>query len=261
MIYQKLRRIAILCKYNNPFHVLFSHLIGFAKLNKTARYNISGVKLKVRQRSTDLEAAISCLEEGEFDSLSLAYENNTSGIIIDAGAYIGTAAIAFSKMYPNATILALEPSTENYKLLCSNTTAYPNIKPINLALTAQENTNPIKLLNGGRGNWSFTLVQPKDQEYKDIEYVETITIDKLMEEYQAIKLILLKLDIEGAEDELFKHPMWMKYTNIICVELHENNAPGCTKNFYTANKDRYIYTQGGEKFFSIGQSYFKDIKY
>jgi len=52
----------------------------------------------------------------------------------------------------------------------------------------------------------------------------------------------------------------MKYTNIICVELHENNAPGCTKNFYNANKDRYIYTQGGEKFFSIGQSYFEDIR-
>ena len=50
------------------------------------------------------------------------------GLIIDAGGYLGTAAIAFSEAYPDATVVTIEPSPENFALLVQNTAAYPNIR-------------------------------------------------------------------------------------------------------------------------------------
>lgn len=46
-------------------------------------------------------------------------------VIVDAGANIGLTAVYFANQFPAARILALEPESSNYALLCKNTAAYP----------------------------------------------------------------------------------------------------------------------------------------
>mgnify|MGYP000361339186 CR=1 FL=1 len=53
---------------------------------------------------------------------------------------------------------------------------------------------------------------------------------------------LLKIDIEGAEKELFSEntDYWLGKVNMIIIELHDWMRKDCSKNFYSAIK-KYKY--------------------
>ncbi|HZC80198.1 MAG TPA: hypothetical protein VE222_00515, partial [Nitrospiraceae bacterium] len=53
--------------------------------------------------------------------------NITPRLIIDGGANVGYAAIFFARRYPHASIVAVEPEPQNFRLLERNTAAYPNV--------------------------------------------------------------------------------------------------------------------------------------
>ena len=58
--------------------------------------------------------------------------------------------------------------------------------------------------------------------------VPTVTMPALLERHGAIDI--LKLDIEGAEGELFRGDTgWLAHTRMVVLELHERYAPGCTE--------------------------------
>jgi FkbM family methyltransferase len=54
--------------------------------------------------------------------------------ILDLGAYVGFAAIFLAQRFPDAEIVCVEPSAENFRLLMLNTSAYSNIRQINAAV-------------------------------------------------------------------------------------------------------------------------------
>jgi hypothetical protein len=117
---------------------------------------LSGIPITVRTTTPDLEVAINCLN-GEFDRLCAAIPALRHRLIIDAGGYIGTAAIAFARRYPNATIVTLELNTANYYILVKNTAAWPNIVTMNTALAPEPCVSI--LYNRGTGEWGFTLIE------------------------------------------------------------------------------------------------------
>ena len=48
---------------------------------------------------------------------------------------------------------------------------------------------------------------------------------------------LLKVDIEGAEREVFASPAaWIERVGVIIIELHDRFVRGCALNFYTATR-------------------------
>ncbi|PLW68660.1 FkbM family methyltransferase [Pseudohalioglobus lutimaris] len=158
-------------------------------------------------------------------------------IIIDAGANIGLASIFFANKYPGAKIIAIEPEESNFILLRENTANYPNIHPLQAALW---NTNEkISLVDPGLGKWGFMTESGEEdalnREHSPGEHgqVEGITVDKILEDFQLEHIDLLKIDIEGAEKEVFADTSnWLDKVDTIIVELHERMKPGCTRSFY-----------------------------
>ncbi len=92
--------------------------------------SINGNQVYVRTNTSDLEVAISSLYRREYDHIDLS----EPGVIIDAGANIGTSSIFFARKYPGARIFAIEPETSNFTLLKKNTRKYRNIVPIKAAI-------------------------------------------------------------------------------------------------------------------------------
>ncbi len=63
--------------------------------------------------------------------------------------------------------------------------------------------------------------------------VNGITVDKIMKDFNLKKIDILKIDIEGAEKEVFQDTsFWIKKVNSIVIELHEDLKPGCSRSFY-----------------------------
>src|SRR5689334_22116530 len=77
---------------------------------------IGGRRLFVRPATPDLGVATTCFE-GEFSEAIKAAVPLHHNLIIDAGADIGTSAIIFAEAFPDATVLAIEPSRENFSVL------------------------------------------------------------------------------------------------------------------------------------------------
>jgi FkbM family methyltransferase len=223
---------------------------------KTIAVRIKKEYLYIRTSSPDLGVALASLG-GEFESISKAYPKSQKGLIIDAGGYIGTAAIALAKMYPEATVVTIEPSSENFEILKKNIVNYKDIHVENAALVPHA-TGSVQLHNRGTGDWGFTVVEaPQDADPQFIQNVETITIENILFKYGYDDVMVLKMDIEGGEYQLFHEMSWLRSTSVLLVELHERIVRGCEIAFFHANTGRYVYRDRGEKYISIGENYFQ----
>lgn len=154
--------------------------------------------------------------------------NTEPKVIIDAGANIGLTSIYYSITYPEAQIIAIEPELSNYKLLKENIKSYPNIFSINKALWHK--IAPLKISNPNDQKFSFRV-----EESDNYSEVKAITIDELIKQYKFSYIDILKIDIEGAEKEVFSNrPNWVSKVGMIVIELHDRIRVGSNRSFYTA---------------------------
>jgi FkbM family methyltransferase len=149
-------------------------------------------------------------------------------VIVDAGANVGLASILFANRYPQAKIFAIEPEHDNFTLLTENVHPYDNIVPLHAALWGENTT--IHLMDPGDGAWGF-MTEPAGEG----RAVRAITVDRLMSDHGIGHIDILKVDIEGAEKEVFADTSaWIDRVGSIIVELHEGLKGGCNRSFYNA---------------------------
>lgn len=147
------------------------------------------------------------------------------------------ASVFFANKYPQAQIIAIEPEAANYELLRKNTAPYPNVTCIEAALWKTDTM--LVLADPGGGNWSFqTFESSKPGKARRRQTVEGITVGTLMTRFGIDRVDFLKVDIEGAEKEVFEGtPSWVNNVGLIAVELHDWARIGCSRSVYLATKD------------------------
>lgn len=226
--------------------------MGILRRHATTGISIFATPIHIRTGTPDLRVAHSCLG-GEFRE-ALAQTRPTHGFIVDAGGYIGTAAIAFARAFPDSTVVCLEPHPENYALACRNTRDFPNVTVLNKALAPADTTTTLR--NRSTGHWGYTTVAaPADaRESLPIDDVAAVSIPTLLANFGKDGIDLLKLDIEGAEHDLLAgDTVWIGNTGVIVAELHDRIVAGCTQVFERATVGRKNFSDGGEKIVSVQQ--------
>lgn len=205
----------------------------------------------VRPNTPDIEVTVTSLG-AEFEPLGVVLNEEYNGLVVDAGGYIGTAAIKLSETFPNAQIVSIEPSSENFEILIRNTSSYRNISAIRAALVPTPKGHVV-LSNRGTGQWGYTIVDaPLDNPASEaIENTPTITLDDIRRQFHEQRIGLLKLDIEGGEKDLFDNGgEGLAGVNAIFVELHDRIVSGCTDAFLRFSENRVNSNFGGEKYLS-----------
>ena len=198
------------------------------KTGKTGELRLPGLKntIHLRNKTDDVKLFKQLMFHREYRFTSPI----TPGFIIDAGANIGLSALFFATSYPSAEIIAIEAEGENYKLLCHNTSNYPNIKCIHAGLwhksTTLEVTNPAAATTG------FMVNETSADNPNGFKAVST---DDILSSHNKAFIDIYKVDIEGAEKEvLSKNSEWLAKTKILIIELHDRKKPGCTRAFFEA---------------------------
>ena len=174
-------------------------------------------------------------------------------VIIDAGANIGLASVYFANQYPDAKIIAIEPEKSNFDLLKENTAPYPNITAIQAALWNRN--EEINLVDPGLGKWGFMTdgKNPSGNSPDNVCHaVKALTVDRIIEDYGLKRVNIRKVDIEGAEKEVFSDTSaWIDSVDSIIVELHERMKPGCNRSFYVgSNGFDHEWSQGENVYLS-----------
>jgi FkbM family methyltransferase len=180
-------------------------------------------RIQVRVSTSD----VGIFQEIFLDHLYLTPPGISPKFIIDGGANVGFTSIYFAMCFPEAQIIAIEPEYSNFEILSNNVKSYLNIRAINAALWSEKCC--ISLSNPDDLNCAFR-VEPKAS-----GEIETLTLDDLFKLAPDGQIDLLKVDIEGAERELFsKRDMRLNNVSCVMIELHERFAPGCGASFRTA---------------------------
>lgn len=142
-------------------------------------------------------------------------------LIIDCGANIGASPALFATLFPNATILAVEPDKDNYELLVKNARNFHAVNPLLAAVAGFDGWALIT--NAGDG---ANMRRTKIVDDKAAETVKALSLSTLLSKQAGIPFIL-KVDIEGAELDFFAaNTDALSRFPIILVELHDWLYPG-----------------------------------
>lgn len=146
--------------------------------------------------------------------------------IVDAGANIGMASIYFAHRYPGAKIIAIEAEASNFAVLARHVRPYPAIIPVHAALwnrDGQINVSEPDPATGAHGKWGFVTSEGPGAK------VLAVTMHTLMQEMCIPAIDLAKIDIEGAEHEVFQDTRWLNSIGCLMIELHDRFRPGCSE--------------------------------
>lgn len=205
----------------------------------------SDVKVYLRENSSDEALFKVLVNEDEYGYI--AFER-TPKIIVDAGANIGLASVQFAMKYPEATIYSIEPEDENFEMLKKNTETYSNIKPIQAALMNYDGSGTV--LDIGEGDLAYQIGTDMAE---GIQSVKCVSITSLCEKNSISQIDLLKIDIEGAEKEIFSGDCsWLDSVSVLIIELHERYKAGCNEAVFNAIRDKFdMEWIGGENFYFV----------
>lgn len=142
-------------------------------------------------------------------------------IVIDCGANIGTSTYWLATEFPLARILAVEPDAENARYAELNTSVCGNVRVIQGAISAAD--GKVDLDQAERGADSYRTVVSENGT------IPAYSIAGLLRQEDATgeQLLLVKIDIEGFEENLFaQNTDWVADASVIIVEPHDWMLPG-----------------------------------
>ncbi len=194
------------------FVMIFGGILLQIKRKIITVFDFRGEKISMQIDSlrTDISMLTECFYFESYLHEKLSIGKN--GLIIDAGGYKGDSTVYLSKMYPLARFVVLEANSSLIDYIKTNLelNKIKRYKIINKALCDFKGTIKFKIndnLQYSRGS--------NDGE----TFVETITIEDINNQFGRISL--LKLDIEGAEEDVLVRSNLSKVDAII-MEAHND---------------------------------------
>lgn len=192
--------------------------------------------LFIRRETTDSQIVGQIFVDGAFNLSGLPCEDKLlsklrdirqSGkrpLIIDAGANIGLSAISFVAQVPDSLVVAIEPELGNFQMLVANTEGLP-ILPLPFALGGRFGL--VEVLNPSEGEWGYRT-HTLDKDETGVDAIPSITVRDILDEFSAaFTPFIVKLDIEGAEKDVFSYDTgWIDQVPLIIVEPHDWMLPG-----------------------------------
>jgi len=141
--------------------------------------------------------------------------------IIDLGAHIGLSSLYFLSRYPRATLLAIEPHIGSFNLLRHNLEPWIDsgqCVPLHAAVWSKDGFLSPAVSVDAWYQASFR-VQPRGE--SGAGSIRGLSMDTLIRMSGSNEIHLVKIDIEGAEAELFRSNLaWLQEVQCLAIEFH-----------------------------------------
>lgn len=181
-------------------------------------------------------------------------------LIVDAGANIGASALYFLNTFKKSFLFTIEPEINNWHILEINTVDFDNKFNMHGAIAEQD--GELTLVDPGLSDWGFrvTNLNSKTVGARKTKTVKSISPVSVLNhpECQGTVPLLFKVDIEGAEELLFRgDTSWMNQFPCLIIELHDWMLPfsGSSRNFLSAvAKYDFDFIHRGENIFLFNRA-------
>lgn len=153
-------------------------------------------------------------------------------LVIDCGANIGLSALYYAHHLPKARIVGIEPDAGNVALAQRNTAHLPLVEII--AAAVHDTPGVLEIANPDAEKFAFITREVAAGGSPGAGggtggsiCVPAVTIDGLMARYGAKSVLIVKVDIEGAEATMFRsNTRWLGRCRLLTVETHDWLFPG-----------------------------------
>lgn len=176
--------------------------------------------LKCRAGSSDLDVFRQIYVHREYRCLDHIED---PPLIVDCGANVGFSAVYFLTRFPRARLIAIEPDPGNYAQLVENLKPFGDrVETILAAVWPSAKELVFTHFRDGR-EWSRSVRESAPGESGS---VAAIDIPGIIARSGSEHIPLLKIDIEGAEAQLFAEntEAWLGKVDNLVVELHDENC-------------------------------------
>ena len=192
-------------------HIRFAKWYKETSIDISIYCNATAVRLRLESSDVVTFEKIFVWQEYAFSHCSKA------SIIMDCGANAGFSAMWYALGFPYATIIALEPDEDNYKMLLKNTEAFANVLPIHCGLWSRE----CRLVNVScttRAD-SYHFCEGGSHATRSVRGSD---VDSIRRRFLLGGVDILKIDIEGAEEAVFTEACasWLESTACLVIEIH-----------------------------------------
>ncbi|WP_341891694.1 FkbM family methyltransferase [Variovorax sp. YR752] len=175
------------------------------------RYNACGA-VWMRNGTTDYPTLVSCFVKGFHRPLQPLPPRPT---ILDIGANVGYTLVDFRHHHPDARLIGVEMDADNHALASRNVEGLGNVQLLRAAVWCEDgevrydasaDADAFAVGSGGAAQRS----------------VEALTMGTLLDRCGVSRADYVKLDIEGAEKDLFERGElgWLQRVEQISIELH-----------------------------------------
>lgn len=149
-------------------------------------------------------------------------QTSTLPTVVDGGANIGLFSLAMLAARPNAVVHSLEPVAHTFQVLNRNTNTNPGLNWHVYPLALWKASGPLK--------FGATTASTSSRIYDlapegEVEVVQAITLSEFVAQHVPGQIMLLKLDIEGAEEAVLAEgeSVLGRVDNLV-VEIHPPRA-------------------------------------
>jgi FkbM family methyltransferase len=198
----------------------FLHFECQKRLRHSAPFNLISKKLdfpvRARPGTSDISVFYQILVFNEYRCVSELKPK----LILDLGANVGYSSAYFLSQFKNCSVVAVEPDPSNFFELRSNVAPYGDrVKTIQAAVWPR--SGKVSLEHPGQGEEWGVRVKASGQ-----GSIHAITVPQILKCSGHDRISLLKVDIEGAEIDLFgSHTAdWLDKVDNIVIELHGEEA-------------------------------------
>jgi FkbM family methyltransferase len=163
------------------------------------------------------------LKREVFGQHSYYFETDSpTPLIIDAGAHIGLATLYFKNLYPEARIIAIEPNPKTYAVLEKNIweNQIEGVETINCALARSQSNNHPFYLDESPLHWWSTAGFSEGAWTGDQKSQKISVATKPLDDFLTEQVDYLKLDIEGAEQEVLTASRNLGLVKQLSCEFH-----------------------------------------
>lgn len=178
-------------------------------------------QVSIRTGTSDMQVFHDIFIWDEYSFLKPVAEHIT---ILDIGANVGYSSTYFAGIYPKCEVVAVELMHSNFEQLSRNTAFLGNrIRTVGAAVWSHNDGVSIADDTFRDGDaWSHHASEAEDGK----SLVPSITMLNLMQQHAMPRVNICKIDIEGAEYELFAPGTrrWVNQCDVILLEIHEDLA-------------------------------------
>ena len=147
-------------------------------------------------------------------------------VVIDCGANVGYSSAYFLSRFPACTVIAVEPDSGNFAAMERNLAPYGNrVRAIHSGVWAERIGLVMNeaVFRDGR-EWTRQVRPARPGETATMEAID---IQSLVDSCGGEPISILKIDIEGAEYEVFSSPGWRRWIDSVetlVIEVHGEDA-------------------------------------